>query len=414
MSGTHSILSPSKAPMILRCVAALAAGKGAPNPPSEYSAEGTAYHEISAEVLSALALPGAEHGLNAGAHGLHCADYVGEVIEADGFKFTIDEENAAHAQTYVDAIRRLPGTQYFEVYLDTSAVVGVPGQGGTADAITMDYDTATIHVDDLKFGRGELVDAFDNEQLMTYGAAALEKYDYLWDWAFVKIAIHQPRKSHYSEQVWAVDKLREWVEKSRPQFQRAHELYQDPGLLRPEHFNPSEKACRWCPIKGSCAARTKKVLDMFPINASVASVTNLRTPPMILTDAALAEARDRAEEIEQWCADIKAEAHKRAIAGRAIPGWKLVQGRKGNRSWRNADFAEKNLKDALGDAAYQPRKIITVAAAEKVLKKNTEVWTAMQGNIEQAEGALSLERESVSKPAVDRPMTEFPLAEPIV
>jgi hypothetical protein len=410
VSGTHAILSPSKAAMILRCAAALAAGKGAPNPPSEYAAEGTAYHEISARALTALQDLDTQDAPDAFA-GWACEHWVGQVVEADGFKFTIDEDNAAHAQKYVDAIRRLPGQQFYEVKLDISEVVGVAGQYGTADAITLDYDTSTIHVDDLKFGRGEIVDAHDNEQLLTYGAAALAKYDYLWEWHFVKVGIHQPRVNHYSDQVWAVDKLLEWVAASRPRFQRAYALYEDPAKVTAADYGPSEKGCRWCPIRGSCAARTKKVLDMFPLDDRGAPKTQLT--PSKLMDFELGVARDRVEEVEQWCKDIKEEAHKRAIAGRAIPGWKLVQGRKGNRRWTDEALAETVLTLHLEHEAYT-KKLISPSDAEKKLKKHVPTaWAEIQANISQAEGSLSLERESVSKPAVDRPMVEFPLAEPL-
>lgn len=396
MSGIHSVLSPSKAPMILRCAAALAAGKNVPNPPSEYAAEGSAYHAVAENALRL---------------GKPCDAFVGEVFEVDGFKFTIDEENAAHAQSYVDAIRRIPGMQLYEVRLDTSNVTGVVGQGGTADAVSLDFDTYTIHVDDLKFGRGEIVHAFENEQLMTYAAAALEKYDILHDWNFVKIGIHQPRLHHYSEHTYHVEKLLEWVAASRPRFQLAHKLYQDPTLLEERHFVPTEKGCRWCPVRGSCAARSRKVLDMFPVAPTGAVKAPAATR---MTDTALGEARDRAEEIEQWVKDVKEEAHRRAIAGRAIPGWKLVAGRRGNRKWTDEEFAESAMADVLLDSAYQPRKIISPADAEKKLKKeHVPTWTTLQGYIEQSEGGLSLERESVSKPAVDRPMVEFPVQEPL-
>lgn len=391
MSGTHSILSPSKAHMILRCVGALAAGKGCKDEPSEYAAEGTAYHLLASQVLERLLES--------------CESHVGHIIEADGFKFTINEENAAHAQTYVDAIRRLPGQQFYEVRLDTSEVVGVPGQGGTADAITLDYDTGTIHVDDLKFGRGDIVHACDNEQLLTYGAAALLKFEMHGDWKFLKVAIHQPRVNHYSEMTYAVDKVWEWVMASRPRFMEAFRLYQEPPADLARHLTPTEKGCRWCPIRGSCSARTKKIMDMFPLTPQPARTVNL-------SDSEVVSALDRVDEIEQWCADIRKEAHARAMAGAQLQGWKLVQGRKGNRKW--AETPEKTIENtlvqALGDGAYKPREILSPSDAEKKLKKSP-LWTPLQTYITQAEGALSLEREEVSKAAVSRQPIEFPVVE---
>jgi hypothetical protein len=411
MSGTHSILSPSKSAMVLRCLAALAAGKNVPNPPSEYAAEGTAYHEIAARALAAHQAgdadgPGAEAGWE-------CAHYVGQIIEADGFKFTINEEDAAHAQTYVDAIRRLPGQQYYEVRLDTSEVVGVPGQSGTADAVTLDYDHSTIHVDDLKFGRGERVDALDNEQLLVYGAAALLRYGMLHEWKFLKIAIHQPRLGHYDEMVYAADKVEEWAAQSRPRFQQAYALWQDPTKLTLQHFTATEKGCRWCPIRGNCPARTKKVLDMFPVVDMGAGPTPVVATHTNMNDAELAYARDRVDEIEQWCKDIKEEAHKRALGGRTIPGWKLVEGRKGNRKWTDEKAAEAALRAAVGPAnTYKPLQIISPADADKAFKKLKADFSSVLSLITQAPPSVSLERESVNKPAVNRAMPEFPIAEP--
>lgn len=392
VSGSHSVLSPSKAARLTRCVGSLAACKGIEDKPSEYAAEGTAYHEISAVVL---ALGG----------GSQCADHTGTTIRTDGFAFTIDEENAAHAQTYVDAIRRLPGRQYYEVRLDTSAVVGVPGQDGTADAITLDFEHDTIHVDDLKFGRGEVVHAFDNEQLLIYGAAALAKFDLEHEWKFLKIAIHQPRVNHYSEMTYAVDKVEEFVQRIRPVLQHAHRLYENPPEDLKKYLTPSEKACRWCPIKGSCSARTGMMLAQFPVTPVKEEIR--------MTDGELAQARSKVDDIEAWCAAIKEEAHMRAMQGRQLPGWKLVDGRKGNRKWGDAKAAETELRERLGPAyTYKPLEIISPADADKAFKKLKADFGLMAPFIVQSEGSKSLVREESPKTAVSGSIVEFPLTQP--
>jgi hypothetical protein len=395
MSGTHAILSPSKGAMILRCAAALAAGKGAKDTPSEYAAEGTAYHALAAEALIGN-IP-------------NCAYAVGDVYEADGFKFTIDEENAAHAQTYVDAIRRLLGTQYYEVRLDTSEVVGVPGQSGTGDAVTLDLDNDTIHVDDLKFGRGEVVFAEKNEQLIQYGAAALNRFALLHDWKKIRLGIHQPRLNHYSGAEYTVEEIRAWVEENKPRFQRAYELYLDPSRVTAADYVPGEKQCRWCPIRGKCAARANKFLDQFPL-----SPVSQELAPALLDDHALAHARGRVDEIEQWCSDIKAEAHTRGVLlGRTLPGWKVVNGRMGNRKWADEAAAEAVLKSSIGEAAYKPKEIVTPAAAQKAFKKAKQDFATMESYVTQSEGSKSLVRDDSPKQAVASNATEFPVQAPI-
>lgn len=399
MAGEHSVLSPSKGAMILRCAAALAAGKNVPNESSQYAAEGTAYHEIAAKALQRTG------PVNDTWTGDMCADYVGKIVEADGFKFTIDEENAAHAQTYVDAIRKIPGAQYYEVRLDTSAVVGVAGQGGTGDAVTLDYEASTIHVDDLKFGRGEVVFAEKNEQLLQYGAAALNQYALFHDWKFVKLGIHQPRLHHYSEHIYTVEEVRAWVEANKPKFQLAHSLYVEPTKLLSEHFSPGEKQCRWCPIRGSCHARSQMFLAQFPITEVVMPVT-------ALSDAKLAETRSRVDALEQWCSDIKAEAHTRGVLlGRHLPGWKVVNGRMGNRKWDDPAAVEHQMVRDIGDQAFKPKEIVTPAEAEKRYKKAKADFINVQLHITQAEGAKSLVRDDSPKQAVTTGHVEFPVQE---
>jgi hypothetical protein len=398
VSGTHAILSPSKGAMILRCAAALAAGKGIKDEPSQYAAEGTAYHALAAEALIGN-IP-------------NCAYAVSDIYEADGFKFTIDEENAAHAQTYVDAIRRLPGTQYYEVRLDTSEVVGVPGQSGTGDAVTLDFDNDTIHVDDLKFGRGEVVFAEKNEQLIQYGAAALKRFALLHDWKKVKLGIHQPRINHYSEHTYTVEEIEAWIAENKPKFVTAYHLYHDPAQLRSEHFTPGEKQCRWCPIKGKCAARANMFLQQFPVDPP--KVLGVPLTAQLLTDEALAAARDRVDAIEQWCSDIKAEAHTRGVLlGRTLPGWKVVNGKMGNRKFEDKAAAESKMSADIGDAAYKPKEIITPTEAEKQYKKAKKDFSALAPLISQAEGSKSLVRDDSPKQAVASNMTEFPVQAPV-
>lgn len=393
MSGEHSILSPSKGAMILRCAAALAAGKGVKDAPSQYAAEGTAYHEVAALALET---------------NRECSSWVGQVIEADGFRFTIDEENAAHAQTYVDAIRKISGAHYYEVRLDTSEVVGVADQGGTGDAVTLDFDASTIHVDDLKFGRGEVVFAEKNEQLLQYGAAALLKFDMVHDWRHVKLGIHQPRLHHYSEHIYTVEDVRAWVTENQPRFIKAHWLYQQPDQMKPEDFTPGEKQCRWCPIRGTCKARADSFLTQFPVTPP----SRLQVGPTTLTDAYLAECRDRVDAIEQWCSDIKAEAHNRAVLmGRTLPGWKVVNGRAGNRKWEG-ELAQSTLELNLGEEAFKPRDTITPADAEKKFKKKKLDFATMAPFIVQAEGSKSLVRDDSPKQAVAASQIEFPVQAP--
>ncbi len=174
----HALLSPSKAHMWLACSGALAAGKDIPpSPPSRYASEGTAYHDVARRAL---------------VENKDCNRYVGDKYEVEGFKFTIDADNAEFAQQYVDQIRALPGKRLVEVDLEYSHLLGLPkvvpdGVGdepfsrqpvaaGTGDSVNIDYDAKVIYVTDLKFGRGDIVYAKENPQLRLYGIVTVIKY----------------------------------------------------------------------------------------------------------------------------------------------------------------------------------------------------------------------------------------------
>lgn len=394
----HSILSPSSAHRRVRCLGSLAACKGIPNPNSSYAAEGTAYHLISSMCL--------ETGGNA-------ADYVGQTVHvlksgsavlaplgqpnaAAEFSFVIDEENAAYAQVYIDAIRRLPGEKMYEVRIDTSVVVGVEGQGGTGDAVTLDYENLTIHVDDLKFGRGETVYADGNEQCIEYGAGALWMFDMLAEWKYVKVGIHMPRLRFYDERTYTVDELREWITRNRPLEQEAYRLWKEgtPAEIRAA-MKPSPKGCRWCPLSGKCAAQSEEIMNQFPVSAPAADTR------LTMTDEQLNDARNRVDEIEKWCKAVKEEAHLRAMQGATFADWELVVGNAGRRAWKDAKSAEATLVAAVGEEAFEPRSIISPAEADKLLnkKKHPEAekrqmaWIDLVGDIHQAPAGKSLERK---------------------
>lgn len=393
MAGEHSVLSPSSAHRRVRCVGSLAACKGIPNESTRFAAEGAAYHEVAADVLACNDIAWS------------CADWIGRDVEADGFTFTINEEDAAHAQTYVDAVRRLPGEQMYEVRLDTSLWLGIPGQGGTGDCVTLDYENATIHVDDLKFGRGEVVYAEGNEQLLEYAAAALRMFDMLCDWKHVRVGIHQPRIGHYDEHTYTVAEVEAFIERVRPLEQAAHLLWASgtPGQIR-DALTPSTKGCRWCPLNGKCVAQREQMASEF---ATVAQADDKTRAMFAMSDAELAEERDRVEFLENYAKAVKEEAFQRASAGREIPGWELADGRAGARKWSDASQVESTLVSGLQDAAYEPRELISPAVAEKKLKKHSSLWDTLQQWITQAPPSKTLVRSGGKHKAPRQSKTEF-------
>jgi hypothetical protein len=83
--------------------------------------------------------------------------------------------------------------------------------------------------------------------------------------------------------------------------------------------------------------------------------------------------------IEQWCKDVKQEVWKMVTEGKEIIGpdgnpYKFVEGKEGDRKWKDPIAAAVALELQIGPKAYTEPKVITAPAAAKILgKKKTEL-----------------------------------------
>lgn len=64
----------------------------------------------------------------------------------------------------------------------------------------------------------------------------------------------------------------------------------------------------------------------------------------MLDDTHLAVCMESIDLVEGWCKAVRAETERRLLAGAAVPGFKLVQGKQGNRQWADPAEAEAMLK----------------------------------------------------------------------
>lgn len=427
MAGTHSLLSASKADMWSQCLGALAASIKEPDGgPTSYAAEGTAYHTISERALRE-----------------RCAveSYVGEVVMADGFKFVIDEENAAFAEQYTTAIMQEAwrGEVLLEEKLDTSEILGVPDQGGTGDALILDVKNREIDSHDLKFGRGEKVFAWidpgpgipkwmgANRQLTLYLASAMRKYADRAKWKGGKIVIHQPRIGWKDEYYLTAEDIDAFVSYMRGRAQSAKLLYDKAaaGALLAEDLEsaktPGDKQCRWCPARKYCEARVKGSLSMFSIVEQTVKVNDGK-----LSDADLAESLIKLESLSALKGDLAAEALRRALAGHDLPGWKITTGRAGPRKWSDSDIVQQfvEVSDVPESVAFAPRELKSPTEMERSLKKHDKkLWAALNGNpdkdgnattvsyIERSEPGKTLVRDHDLRAAIDVPKLEFSIVD---
>jgi Protein of unknown function (DUF2800) len=382
----HSTHSPSKMDRWSRCPGSINMCASIPEDrTSKAAALGTAKHECSYYCLMHTYPTQTADGMQ------------GQITCADSFAFTIDDEFVDHVNTYLKGVRAAIGkddSAYFELPLDMSPVYGVAEQSGTGDAVLLRHARRDLYVGDAKFGWGP-VSARRNRQLLSYAAAALFQFDEFGA-AFdtVTLAIHQPRVADLPSE-WTVRAhlVRRWAAAAAKRAART--LPETAPLI------PGEIQCQWCPARATCKARANNVLLQFPLAEKAQSFS--------AETADIAAWLNEVDMIESWCRDIRAEALRRAQAGQDIPGYKIIEGRRGPRRWADEMLARVQLEQDLGENAYKPREIVTPTEAEKRLKKASKPYADVAWLVEQSAGAPSLAK--VTEVGTPMPKLEFGLEE---
>jgi hypothetical protein len=286
---------------------------------------------------------------------------------------------------------------------------------GTADVIVARGDE--LIVVDFKYGRGVEVEAERNPQMSLYGLGALQAYQGLVaDFTRVRMAISQPRvKRAPSEWDCSVDELEAWGRSTARSAVltciTATNIDENDPVWQETFLRPNEKSCKFCKAKATCPALRDAVTEIAFDRSPATPDEFADMTPLSVGDAGpdadvqwVAAALTRVDLIEDWCKAIRAEAERRLLAGDNVPGWKLVQGKKGARQWADAKAAEEALKAMrLKEAEMYDFKLISPTSAEKLAKAGTigpRQWPKLQGLITQNEGKPHVAPESDSRPAL--------------
>lgn len=417
MPEAHSKFSASASARWMSCAGSMVLSKGKVDKGSQYADEGTAAHTLASWCLT---------------ENTDATAYLGRVIaiEDSGREFEVTDDMARDVQVYVDLVREYRGEDgvlMVERQVNYSAAIGVEAdQGwGTSDAIIA--KGGLLIVADLKFGRGEEVEAADNTQMALYALGALAEFDGIAEFERVLMVISQPRTSHAPRE-WeiSIDELRKigvqaWDAASR--VIEAEEAY--PAGDWHERFTAAtEKGCRWCKAKATCptarANVTSTVFDVVPASPDdfddMTALPTDGTAAAIITDRHMVDADfteeqwlgavlPKIDQIEDWCKAVRAEAETRLLAGADVPGYKLVQGKKGNRAWSDAEQAEQMLKTfRLKQEEMYEFKLISPTTAQKLADAETigkRQWPKLQALITQSEGQLHVAPVSDKRPAVE-------------
>lgn len=338
----HALLSASSAHRWLACTAAPKLEAEFPDTTSTYAKEGTLAHEICELKLTKYitTMPRGTYTKKLNALKKH------ELYDPE-----MDETT----DTYLDYVKRMalgysvPPSIQIERRVNFSDYA--PDGFGTADCLLLAGDT--LHVIDYKHGKGVVVDADHNPQMMLYALGAMHDFALIYRFKIVKMAIVQPRVGSISEFTCTADELLHWGETVVKM--RAMEAMGDtPAFVPGEH-------CRFCRAKQQCKARCEHYAK-YRIDA------RFRDPRRI-TPEALSYYLSAAEAIKKWVEDMQEYALSRCLAGSNVPGWKAVAGR-GARSFTDTDKAFAILKkDGIDECLLYKREPLTLAQIEKELGK---------------------------------------------
>lgn len=144
---------------------------------------------------------------------------------------------------------------------------------------------------------------------------------------------------------------------------------------------------------------------------SFADLTEPKPPGGSINAGALGVKMQFVDSIEGWCKQVRAETERRLLSGGTVPGYKLVQGRKGARRWTDADAVETAIGGMRPEAssALHVSTLVTPPTVDKLVKAGEitkEEAAALQALIVQPDGGLSVAPESDKRPAVNPAATD--------
>lgn len=406
---SHALLAPSSAERRSLCPGSLAMELRVDEDCNKAMTRGTVEHHVAAVCL--------REGVDAAAfHGRRFDVVNGELVlngtdptppklrgwDVDvNHTHEVDGAMVESVQSYVDSIRNYSvgaDLVLIEQALPIGHITGAKGDTGTGDAVI--FKGATLQVHDYKSGHNP-VKAEGNIQLLHYASGALKRAEMLdFDVQHVVLYIHQPHvwrggPVHWECTVEDVRAFEEAMTAANRDVMLALE-YVDNWIDGPDYswLVAGEAQCHYCAAKAACPKATQKVAEEASLDFDVLppAQTEAKSRAGALDDEALAKKRAYTDFLRQWCDAVDAEAHRRAMNGVELPGWKLVVGREGNRAWDDPEAVKKLLKSfRLRNEDMFDAKLIGVPAAEKLLKKKEPArWEKLQARITRSPGKPTL------------------------
>ena len=343
MPTQHALLSASGAHRWLHCTGSPLLEKDFPDSTSVYAQEGTLAHELCELKLMAYTGEITKRKLTS---------MKNKLMKSELWQPEMDSTSEA----YLDYIKDITMSYTVKPVILTEKRVDfsryVPEGFGTADCLILAGDT--LHVVDYKHGKGVVVNADHNPQMMLYALGAMSELSLLYRFKFVHMTIVQPRVNNISEFTLTADELTEWGEMVvKPKAEAA--------ISGNGEFEAGDW-CRFCRAKRQCKTR-------YEANDSLYPELSERHDPRLITLEELGEYLKRGKDMAAWLEDMKEYALSESLAGADVPGWKAVEGR-GSRAFTDTDEAVDTLiKNGIDESVLYERRVLTLAQMEKAVGK---------------------------------------------
>ena len=368
----HALLSASSSHRWLNCNPSARLEREFADRETTAAAEGTAAHALAEHKLKRRLKLRSERPVS--------------VYDTDEMETCTDDYADFVMEQVTKERRRDPDTQVFiEQRLDFSCYV--PEGFGTGDCLIV--SRGRIHIIDLKYGMGLLVDSEENPQMKLYALAALKQYEEQYQIKKVKLTIFQPRRENVSTWETTVAKLKKWATKEL--VPKAEKAFKGEGEYCPGEW------CIFCKAAVKCRARAEDKLRL--------AQSEFKMPPL-LTDAEIEDVLAKLPDIKKWADEIQEYALAKALAGKEWTGFKLVEGRS-VRKYTD----ERAVIEAANAAGYHDiykQSLISITEMEKLMGK-AEFSKVLGALVTKPQGKPTLVPDTDKRTAitVSNPKNEF-------
>ena len=232
-----------------------------------------------------------------------------------------DVEVPEEIEAYIDYCKSMVGDTQVEAKVP---LIYSPEETGTVDFACVDGEV--LKIVDLKTGRFP-VPAKDNRPLLIYALGLVTSE--------IK-EIHMTIFQFGTPDTWVIDifKAREIAYTIKRQAEAAL----DDSITT---LSPSDKACKWCRCRAYCTAHTGEFFDIIEEGSNSGDLKKL-------TDDTLVNILANKKKIQNFLDSVETVLYDRSIAGEAINGVTVKQGRKANKRWRkNIDPVEEMIKSGM-------------------------------------------------------------------